>query len=61
MKTCPLCEGSGVLTRKSETETDVKRHKEILSLRKKGMSLREIGAVVGLAPNSVLYQLNKKN
>lgn len=61
MKTCPLCEGSGVVTRIGETDESVKRLNEIIRLKKKGLSLREIGGVVGLAPNTVLYHLNKRN
>jgi len=59
MKKCPLCEGTGIITRKGETDKNINKVKSIFALRKKGLTLREIGAMVGLSANTVLYYLRK--
>lgn len=59
MKKCPLCDGHGFITRKGESLKSVDRVKTILALRKKGLSMQEIGGIVGLSSNSVFYHLRK--
>ncbi len=59
MKKCPLCEGTGYVIQKGDTKENMDRVAEILLLRSKGLSLREISAVVGIAPNTALYHIRK--
>jgi len=59
MKKCPLCEGTGFLTRKGEGDKEISFIKNLLKLREKGLSYREIAALVGLSANTVHYHISK--
>lgn len=59
MKKCPLCEGTGYVIRKGDSKKSQDRIAEILRLRSQGLSLREISAVVGIAPNTALYHIRR--
>lgn len=59
MKKCPLCEGTGYVIHKGDTKKTQDRVAEILRLRAKGLSLREISGVLGIAPNTALYHIRK--
>ena len=60
MRICPLCEGTGVYLIKGESDDKVNLLKNIMKMRNKGLSLRQIGSVLGIAPNTVLYHLRKQ-
>jgi DNA-binding NarL/FixJ family response regulator len=54
MKKCPLCNGSGYIKKPTKTELT------ILELYKKGLSMRQIGKVVGLkSSNTIWYHIHQ--
>lgn len=53
MTTCPLCNGSGYAKKPKKNE------KEILRLRKRGLTVRQIAKAVGLGSTTVFYYLKK--
>ena len=59
MKKCPLCDGTGYVVQKGDSKESMDRVAEILRLRSKGLSLREISGVLGIAPNTALYHIRK--
>ena len=50
---CPVCSGTGYLNEMP------KYVKEMVKLRKAGLSLRQVGKAVGLSANTILYHLRK--
>lgn len=52
-KVCPVCRGSGSVNQLSSFE------KEIIRLKKEGLTTRQIGLAVGLAHNTIVYHLKK--
>lgn len=50
---CPLCEGTGVLQEPSAYI------KEIIKLRRKGLTYRQIGKALRIAPNTAHYHYQR--
>lgn len=52
MKICTLCKGTGYIKQNT-------KEKDIIALRKKGLTIREIAKVVNLGSTTVFHHLKK--